>query len=75
MKNKTVIGAYLNDDSLIRLNSLSKKMDISRNKLLRDIVEFGLDCYEQDWKMQRGGLDDDFIKSVKIAEEMLHGKC
>lgn len=75
MTKKRVIGAYLDDDVLNRINYLSKKMCFSRNRLLSDIVEFGLDCFEQDWKMQRGGLDDDFMRSVKIAEEMLHGKC
>ena len=65
MTKKRVIGAYLDDDVLNRINYLSRMMDISRNRLLSNIVEFGLDCYEQDWKMQRGSLDDDFMKSVK----------
>lgn len=65
MTKKRVIGAYLDDDVLNRINYLSRMMDISRNRLLSNIVEFGIDCYEQDWKMQRGGLDDEFMKSVK----------
>lgn len=65
MTKKRIIGAYLDDDVLNRINYLSRMMDISRNRLLSNIVEFGIDCYEQDWKMQRGGLDDEFMKSVK----------
>ena len=65
MTKKRVIGAYLDYYVLHRINTLSKEMNISRNKLLSNIVEFGLDCYEQDWKMQNGSLDDDFMKSVK----------
>lgn len=72
---KRIIGAYLDDDILKRINSLSKMMDVSRNKLLSYIVEFGLDCYEQDWAMQRGGLlEDEFMKSIKTLEEVSYGK-
>ena len=48
MNEKRTIGIYVRDDVLERIRYASEEMFISRNQLIAELLEFGIDCYEQD---------------------------
>mgnify|MGYP000487818073 FL=1 len=48
MARKKIIGVYLKGDTLERLDKLTEKKNINRNKLINELLEFSIDCFEQE---------------------------
>lgn len=53
MSNKQVIGVYLKKETLFRLEKLSEKKEINRNKLINELLEFSIDVYEQELDIKK----------------------
>ena len=71
---KRIIGVYLHEDTIERLEILSYHRNMNRNKMINELIQFGVDCYEQDLEKQQE-TDKEYNESIKywkgIEEECL----
>lgn len=61
---KRIIGVYLHEDTIERLERLSHHRNMNRNKMINELIQFGIDCYEQDLEKQQE-TDKDYNESIK----------
>jgi len=61
---KRIIGVYLHEDTIERLERLSYHRNMNRNKMINELIQFGVDCYEQDLEKQQE-TDKEYNESIK----------
>ena len=61
---KRIIGVYLHEDTIERLEILSYHRNMNRNKMINELIQFGVDCYEQDLEKQQE-TDKEYNESIK----------
>ena len=64
---KRIIGVYLHEDTIERLERLSYHRNMNRNKMINELIQFGVDCYEQDLEKQQE-TDKEYNESIKFGK-------
>ena len=61
---KRIIGVYLDEDTIERVVRLSYHRKMNRSKMINELIQFGVDCYEQDLEKQQE-TDKEYNESIK----------